>query len=95
MRHRFAHLKLGRVTEHRISLLRNQATALLRSPLAMAVWLVPSAVVPLWVPVEVAVLPLPRAALAPLSSPEAVAVLPLPMPAKATLLSPPATARLC
>ena len=30
MRHRVAHRKLGRVTEHRISLLRNQATALLR-----------------------------------------------------------------
>jgi len=28
MRHRVAHRKLGRVTEHRISLLRNQATAL-------------------------------------------------------------------
>ena len=30
MRHRVAHRKLGRVTEHRLSLLRNQATALLR-----------------------------------------------------------------
>jgi large subunit ribosomal protein L17 len=30
MRHRVAHRKLGRVTEHRMSLLRNQATALLR-----------------------------------------------------------------
>jgi large subunit ribosomal protein L17 len=30
MRHRVAHRKLGRVTEHRRSLLRNQATALLR-----------------------------------------------------------------
>jgi large subunit ribosomal protein L17 len=30
MRHRKAHRKLGRVTEHRIALLRNQATALLR-----------------------------------------------------------------
>jgi len=30
MRHRVAHRKLGRVTEHRISLLRNQAQALLR-----------------------------------------------------------------
>ncbi len=30
MRHRVAHRKLGRVTEHRISLLRNQATALIR-----------------------------------------------------------------
>ena len=29
MRHRVAHRKLGRVTEHRISLLRNLATALL------------------------------------------------------------------
>jgi len=29
MRHRVAHRKLGRVTEHRIALLRNQATALL------------------------------------------------------------------
>jgi large subunit ribosomal protein L17 len=29
MRHRKAHRKLGRVTEHRIALLRNQATALL------------------------------------------------------------------
>src|SRR5437762_12987121 len=28
MRHRVAHRKLGRVTEHRISMLRNQATAL-------------------------------------------------------------------
>jgi MFS family permease len=37
------------------------ATALPLTPLAMAVWLVPSAVVPLWVPVEVAVLPLPTA----------------------------------
>ena len=31
MRHRVAHRKLGRVTEHRISMLRNQATALLRT----------------------------------------------------------------
>src|SRR5207253_11028710 len=30
MRHRVAHRKLGRVTEHRISLLRNQAASLLR-----------------------------------------------------------------
>lgn len=30
MRHRVAHRKLGRVTEHRISLLRNQASALIR-----------------------------------------------------------------
>jgi large subunit ribosomal protein L17 len=30
MRHRVAYRKLGRVTEHRISMLRNQATALLR-----------------------------------------------------------------
>src|ERR1700750_3334168 len=30
MRHRDAHTNLGRVTEHRIALLRNQATALLR-----------------------------------------------------------------
>lgn len=30
MRHRVAHRKLGRVTEHRISLLRNQAQSLLR-----------------------------------------------------------------
>ena len=30
MRHRVAHRKLGRVTEHRLSLLRNQATAMLR-----------------------------------------------------------------
>src|SRR3979409_320482 len=30
MRHRVAHRKLGRVTEHRIALLRNQATALFR-----------------------------------------------------------------
>jgi large subunit ribosomal protein L17 len=30
MRHRIAHRKLGRVTEHRIALLRNQAEALLR-----------------------------------------------------------------
>jgi large subunit ribosomal protein L17 len=30
MRHRVAHRKLGRVTEHRISMLRNQATNLLR-----------------------------------------------------------------
>ena len=30
MRHNLAHRKLGRVTEHRIALLRNQATALLR-----------------------------------------------------------------
>jgi large subunit ribosomal protein L17 len=30
MRHRVAHRKLGRVTEHRISMLRNQATALLQ-----------------------------------------------------------------
>ena len=31
MRHRVAHRKLGRVTEHRISMLRNQAVALLRN----------------------------------------------------------------
>ena len=30
MRHNVAHRKLGRVTEHRIALLRNQAAALLR-----------------------------------------------------------------
>ena len=30
MRHNIAHRKLGRVTEHRLALLRNQATALLR-----------------------------------------------------------------
>jgi large subunit ribosomal protein L17 len=30
MRHRVAHRKLGRTTEHRVALLRNQATALLR-----------------------------------------------------------------
>ena len=30
MRHRVAYRKLGRVTEHRIALLRSQATALLR-----------------------------------------------------------------
>ena len=30
MRHRVAHRKLGRVTEHRIALLRNQVTALIR-----------------------------------------------------------------
>src|SRR5258707_964212 len=30
MRHRVAHRKLGRVTEHRLPMLRNQATALLR-----------------------------------------------------------------
>src|ERR1700687_4482790 len=30
MRHRVAHRKLGRVTEHRIAMLRNQASALLR-----------------------------------------------------------------
>jgi large subunit ribosomal protein L17 len=30
MRHRVAHRKLGRVTEHRIAMLRNQATALFR-----------------------------------------------------------------
>jgi large subunit ribosomal protein L17 len=30
MRHKVAHRKLGRVTEHRIALLRNQATSLLR-----------------------------------------------------------------
>jgi large subunit ribosomal protein L17 len=30
MRHHIAHRKLGRVTEHRLALLRNQATALLR-----------------------------------------------------------------
>jgi large subunit ribosomal protein L17 len=31
MRHRVAHRKLGRVTEHRIAMLRNQAQALLRN----------------------------------------------------------------
>src|SRR3954468_4855492 len=31
MRHRVAHRKLGRVTEHRISTLRTQATALLKN----------------------------------------------------------------
>src|SRR5438034_5196478 len=31
MRHRVAYRKLGRVTEHRIAMLRNQATALLRN----------------------------------------------------------------
>ena len=31
MRHRVAHRKLGRVTEHRIAMLRSQATALLRN----------------------------------------------------------------
>lgn len=31
MRHRVAHRKLGRVTEHRIAMLRNQALALLRT----------------------------------------------------------------
>src|SRR5713101_4479416 len=31
MRHRVAHRKLGRVTEHRLAMLRNQATALLRN----------------------------------------------------------------
>src|SRR5437870_13668045 len=30
MRHRVAHRKLGRVTEHRIAMLRNQATSLLK-----------------------------------------------------------------
>ena len=30
MRHRVAHRKLGRVSEHRMALLRNQAEALLR-----------------------------------------------------------------
>ncbi len=30
MRHNVAHRKLGRVTEHRIALLRNQAVALIR-----------------------------------------------------------------
>src|SRR5207344_583140 len=30
MRHRVAHRKLGRVTEHRMSMLRNQATSLLK-----------------------------------------------------------------
>ena len=30
MRHRVAYRKLGRVTEHRISMLRNQASALLK-----------------------------------------------------------------
>src|SRR4029077_4162405 len=30
MRHRVAHRKLGRVTEHRLALLRNQAMALIR-----------------------------------------------------------------
>ena len=30
MRHRVAHRKLGRVTEHRLAMLRNQTTALLR-----------------------------------------------------------------
>ncbi len=30
MRHRVAHRKLGRVTEHRMSMLRNQATALIK-----------------------------------------------------------------
>ena len=30
MRHRVAHRKLGRVTEHRLSMLRNLATALLQ-----------------------------------------------------------------
>ncbi|MBA3296123.1 MAG: hypothetical protein H0U19_04245, partial [Acidobacteria bacterium] len=30
MRHRTSHRKLGRVTEHRMSMLRNQATELLR-----------------------------------------------------------------
>ena len=30
MRHRVAHRKLGRVSEHRLALLRNQATALIR-----------------------------------------------------------------
>ena len=31
MRHRVAHRKLGRVTEHRIAMLRNQAMDLLRN----------------------------------------------------------------
>src|SRR5690242_13133258 len=31
MRHRVAHRKLGRVTEHRIAMLRNQAVALIRN----------------------------------------------------------------
>src|SRR4030095_5485399 len=30
MRHRVAHRKLGRTTEHRMAMLRNQATALIR-----------------------------------------------------------------
>ncbi len=30
MRHRVAHRKLGRVTEHRIAMLRNQARALIK-----------------------------------------------------------------
>src|ERR671914_814526 len=30
MRHRVAHRKLGRVTDHRLAMLRNQATALIR-----------------------------------------------------------------
>ena len=30
MRHRVSHRKLGRVTEHRIAMLRNQASALLQ-----------------------------------------------------------------
>ena len=30
MRHRVSHRKLGRVTEHRIAMLRNQASALLK-----------------------------------------------------------------
>src|SRR6266478_4497249 len=30
MRHRVAHRKLGRVTEHRLAMLRNQATSLIR-----------------------------------------------------------------
>ena len=30
MRHRVAHRKLGRVTEHRLAMLRNLATALLQ-----------------------------------------------------------------
>ena len=34
MRHRVAHRKLGRVTDHRIALLRNQATALMQALLA-------------------------------------------------------------
>ena len=41
MRHRVAHRKLGRVTEHRISMLRNQATALLLA--AVPAFTVPSA----------------------------------------------------